>query len=1650
MLGATELDPHALAPRLAELRALEPVERAPILGRMKPCFAHPSAELRTAALEALVGCDGPLALDAIVHALGDGDARVCETAVRALSALAEREPARWAHALFHPRPEVRRLALAHAPRSRAASWAFYLLGSEHRDTIDARAIAVPSGAVGAVLELARENAVSRAQAEHWLLAMPWADVLAFMEATHVRPDEDVARVLASEGRRAERTDGLDELLERFWAFEPVGREKVFARLHDGVVKAPGLRRRVLAATLRAAHVHGWHLEALTCAVRSMPALLGWRTLARTMRERAAMALHHASALSPLDDEALESLLRIDLARRPTGELDLRVVGALLRFQPNHPYAWLRKRMDDADWVRAFLADPAHAAPFLWLRDDSPRGRDAVLRLLLDAGADRAELVAAIAAAASSDDLAWLVPALRAQAPAVVTRLGAIERESGSLSRELASALARPLAEEAATTVARGRTILTAWLARRDAGASRLGLWILSHLAKVLTTTRWVETIAGLPTAKLRVVLDHLHEVPELGWGAEVALAHALAGHTSTVVAAWAASRQRVAPAAPRVEIDPSVRGIRAAEARAIEIASHADLDLALAPLAGRALSDVTAPLASRASIRPHVGACAALLVAHDRLEDVARTFERYFDDDDAFVRALDDRMAEHVDRAVLPPQAHAWLWRFERHGFASVDQLLVGEAGEALARLAALPSRTLRRATWRAIASVVAIWRWRDRPRLSHLCAGTLIPVLSGALGTDVSTPAALMLGEIHAAKVAPEHFEAVRARVRAILPELDADARTALRALVDARGLAYARAGSTEADSATLARLAAAGRLDEIAAFLASDDERVVIEATLRLVQRSDEGCARIVFALRAGPTWPGPMGESLPLWPEGPALAEVRAWVEAGEGAPETRFHAALGLAERREERFVDLALDAACAPARESWLRKRDYERLCRVEVPRRVWRRLAASDHPYAYTESVSGLLAVASYDERDHEALRAFLDRGTERHRALRDVAAQRLWAWGDSSVFPLVAAMSLAPPRAAVRPLAAPATIEMARSLSLGVLFAGGAPMVARSLWAHVSDAKVDPAARTEATLPLLVHAREVWLREAAVATLPRTPGRDRKLTRVAEVFAWGLVRSRELTGRSITVHLLAGKELGWTRLDESRVRVNVLPILRGERHGAEIVEGLVLHELGHQAYHRGPEAKPVFDRAEKARLGRLLNLVADEHLERRIRAYDASYGDRLKRLAAWAFQHGEREVQVEYLLELLGARAFAVLTRTPLGAAHDTRSVSVSGGALLAEMEKNDFAFAKFVRALRMGLGSRHGDPRVDAGLALFDRGFRRRDVEGLWEIVLKLREIFGAETRLVEDFGGPESIPDDALGRATEGEGLGDAEVQREVERILGPPSGGGVPGKAGPAKLAINVGPDESFQIIRHVEAVEPDAVSHARALRDVRRHAARLRAFLLELGIRYERERMRLRGKRLDASRLRSLVTRGDPRVLVAREPRRHTDLFVGLAIDCSGSMQGRSMELAHAYGVLLAEACRGVPGIDLRIAGFTERAIFDAGDATRPAVTSLRPTSGNNDAAGLWHVAELAAASRRRARLLVMISDGLPTECSTAALRALVDRLTRGGFCCAQIAVRPLEERCFRNYVEVADADMDAAVRRFGSIVAMLVSRVLAR
>ena len=408
----------------------------------------------------------------------------------------------------------------------------------------------------------------------------------------------------------------------------------------------------------------------------------------------------------------------------------------------------------------------------------------------------------------------------------------------------------------------------------------------------------------------------------------------------------------------------------------------------------------------------------------------------------------------------------------------------------------------------------------------------------------------------------------------------------------------------------------------------------------------------------------------------------------------------------------------------------------------------------------------------------------------------------------------------------------------------------------------------------------------------------------------------------------------------------------------------------------------------------------------------------------------------------------MLRARAAPVLIATDLDVAFDEDSVRVRRGNVLAELDKLAHPLGRFTRALRLGLGNRERDPLLARALALVD-GLRDFDMPRMYEVTQQLAAMFGGAHEIAEVFCSSESLEDGDREHDVHGADLDDGELQREVDRILDPRARKARPTGDGPVRPWINVNPSEDFARIATVERVRGDRDEHRNVATEVHRHSARLRAMLDDLGLRWNPQRARTQGRAIDRTRLVPLVTRGDPRLLVARVPTRVTDLFLGVLVDCSDSMKaGNNLDRARRFAIMVAEAVRPMRNVDARFFGFSSTKIFDAGTGAECDVVALRTAGGNNDAAALFHAANIALASPRRARVLVMISDGLPTECSAAALKGLVAQLSRRkNIVCAQVAVRPLAEVCFPHYV-VLDGALETAVARFGRVVGDLVRRSL--
>ncbi len=1595
--------------------------RAPFLRGLVALAQHEDPRLRAAALDALAGVRGVPGVRVLVAALDDDEAGVRAAGVRALRRTALDAPRRYLHALFHERLDVRRLALTEVPAS-ATELAVYLRADPACADL---AAAIPfAGPFELALDLHAQGAFTDSELADQI-ARERGQVQSTLQAdeTGLHTRQFLRAIVGAEA--------YGEPLAAIMQFAVADRV-IFDRITAGL--------RELGWTTLPAPMQGAYLALVPMTIES-PAFTSEHipaAIAGLTRWVGPGMPGFAAYVRPSVPE-LQRLLALPAVRS-----DLALGAAIAGHLPAKRLKTLAKSFGQAAILEALRASDHGWREILNLPPEAP---NLELRWL-----------------AMMDDIPRYVQlattALLQFAPKRREKLMVVLQHHGPILVELA---ARPISHDVDSV---GDLV--------EAVASHLNFaaigTALGHIlegpgvALALTMVRKleprglgvaVETLTDRQAEQLIELLD-AEPVPR---SRELAIALAWKVRTEPAIADWVERITQPAAPAPTVVAprETGQRELTSAERATIVSASRSDLPTALAPALSTSVTGLTAALRERSS-SISLEACVALLGCADHLPEVARQLDRFARVDPAFDEELSQAASAcwlyERDIAVL---AHARLWRWEQHGFALLAWMERAGGLQAALELAdQLPGRLAARTLWHGLAEAFALLRYRDRPAFERHATIAAARYCSERVDRDIGRAAARII--LHAVEGRQVPLAEVRAELLERTPDASAETREQLARIIRLDGMPEPpRIMQPPPPPSVVDQIRACRDLDKLVEWCHEPSPAIVQEAALALVMLGQGGQLRLAELVRDPDKLlaPLPVVQTVILWDAPSALVIARELAASGTLPNAWQYHLSLALHVLGDRGQLDRALAAARAPD-QTWFRRADWDTLVAHADPLSCALALVESPHHHAYKRSVDVLLARPAEDAVAADALRRFLEIDAERPIELRRTVARDLaYGRGDFTGLPIILE-ELIDAKGEVPHVVLPAALAtaLAEGIVDAALVGGHLCCTERRMMNVLSELRTfarlgEDTNRTLSTR-LLEEATSSAARQEAVPFVVSAATTDQRITQVAEVFAWGVRRGLELSGRILRMHLTAGEaDLGHTYLDGNQIFVSALPMLRGEPHGRDIVEGLVLHEIGHHVYHASERDRALWKEAHEVGLGHLLNLIADEHLERNLRALNGEYGDRLKRLDAYAFQHAPQEINVSYLLDSLRAHAARALVTTPLDVAFDEDAVRIRRGAVLAELDKAGHLVARFARALRMGLGNRHRDPVIEHALALC-RDLRKQEMPGLYAITKQLAQLFGGATALAKVFGGPEGLSSSERDEQVFGAGIDDDILQREVERILDPKRGKKT-GRLGPTdRLQINVNPDAEFNRIHDVRKVRGNPEEHGKLAHEVARHSRRLGMLLDELGLRWEPARARIQGRSIDKTRLRPLVTRGDPRILQARTPIRRTDLFLGTVIDCSGSMAaGNNLERARKFAILIAEAVKPLRGVDARFWGFTDSTIYDAGDAQSCHVTGLESEGGNNDAAALFHAAAAAMTSKRKAKVVVMISDGLPTECSVAALKTLATTLTkRKGVVCAQVAVRPIEEDCFPHHVLLDDAQVDVSVAKFGRLIGDLARRVL--
>ena len=576
---------------------------------------------------------------------------------------------------------------------------------------------------------------------------------------------------------------------------------------------------------------------------------------------------------------------------------------------------------------------------------------------------------------------------------------------------------------------------------------------------------------------------------------------------------------------------------------------------------------------------------------------------------------------------------------------------------------------------------------------------------------------------------------------------------------------------------------------------------------------------------------------------------------------------------------------------------------------------------------------------------------------------------------------------------------------------------------------------------------------------------------REALLKKVESVNRWASKVGEELLGTPVSV-VNYRQGLGRTRRGKrsSTVQIEVTdtPLTTGHPHGEEVMKGLALHEIGHHLCDFRARGFRTADGIAKSEgLDGVFDILLDERLERVLRSRRGEWRVYFDRLASYAFAQEDGRIGLAEYGALADLPKDEIRERIVRGELPGQLVEGTDGSDDTVVLRRGEMlgipglvpAEMAFLMCLRCGFDPRlSDDPRVVEAVAAVPGNLKDLPHKELLVVARRIGailEIGPQSRRQMERFRkrlkknrrclrGLQAACDRLAetGQVARRPCPGAPDIR--VNRTAPPTDARKAPPKKPGGGRSLNLGEERGYPPLEDDITLHRNPAEHARLVEKTRRHVRQLRRYFEQLGRRTVEEYASRRGRRLDLAQVRGSIFRHNPNFLVHRREIVAPSAYVGILIDRSGSMQGEKMERAKRFATLVAESLRDLRGIDGHVSAFDDDTFYWLGGFRDNAVSALEAGGGNNDAGGLHRAASLALASGKRNRMLVMISDGQPAECTFESLKHLVERLTRQyDIVCAQVAVDTIDHVAFPHFVDLSRRGPDEAASLFGKMLVRL-------
>ncbi len=604
---------------------------------------------------------------------------------------------------------------------------------------------------------------------------------------------------------------------------------------------------------------------------------------------------------------------------------------------------------------------------------------------------------------------------------------------------------------------------------------------------------------------------------------------------------------------------------------------------------------------------------------------------------------------------------------------------------------------------------------------------------------------------------------------------------------------------------------------------------------------------------------------------------------------------------------------------------------------------------------------------------------------------------------------------------------------------------------------------------------------------------------------KVLAINRWAVDIAFKLTGKQATIsQYIDGIGRTWwnTGKQTMKIEISEKPVTTFHKYGEEIMRGIALHEIGHHLCDIGVRgARTMRGIANSEGCNEIFDILLDERLERVLRSKKPEWGIYFDRLSSYVFNSNSHVIPVYEIAKRTGKSSDIIKSVllsgklpgdfVPATKANPFDSIKLRDIELLTFPYPLVSITMVFLSFARCGFAaSLHSDPRIKDAISMIPSNLKDLRHADVLKVAKQIASVLGIKNsdeyrrerkELKDDFDiikeGEISDPYPGNREATP---LLTCSINKILQRVdatmhnldMGKKKVRNTP-KRNPYKnyspkskkviesdqiekddnlendtfggQFVNIGDSIDFNSLTNTVIITSEPEQDAELILPLRNHIIRLRSFFENLSKSEQDEYASRRGKRLDYARLKKVLVAPGLNILVSSTQHNiKSDAYIGILIDRSSSMHGEKLTLAKSFAALLVESIGTIHGIEGHVNAFDENTFYKLGTLTHCSVAGLYAGGGNNDAGALKKAAELAMASRKKNKLLVMISDGSPTECTEISLTSLVQQLESSyQIKCIQVAIDKFSTASFKDFVDLSNLDFHSAITRFGEIIARI-------